>query len=460
MRLGTRLALALGALALAVFAVIGTVTATSIREYLARRLDEQMKQTQVHQSVDVKLYGDLRRQTTWHWFSGVFVVAGGEATPKSGTDLPGDVDTLAEVAKSVKGAEVFQTVHLRGDGDYRVRACPVQDDVVLVTAAPQDDLDTTVNRLVLVEVCAFLAALITLVAAGLVVLRRGLRPLSDMADTAHDITSHDLTDSAQLAVRAEGGGGGAEVEELRTAFNTMLAHIDSSLAARTEAERRLRRFVADASHELRTPLTSIRGYADLFRYAAASRPEEREAHLEKMRSEAARMSLLLDDLLLLARLDSAEVEAPLRLDDTDLVELAEEAADAFSAAHPDHPLTVRSGAERLELRADPMRLRQVLDNLLANVAVHTPPGTEVTLAVLRAPGEALVRVTDSGPGIPPEDQERIFDRFYRVDDSRTRERGGSGLGLAVVRSLVAAHGGTVELAGEPGCTTFTVRLPA
>jgi two-component system OmpR family sensor kinase len=460
MPLGTRLALALGGVALTVFGVIAVVTGLSIQDYLERRLDEQMKQTQLQQAADVKIYGDLRRHSVLDWYSGVFVVEGGEAEVKpTGADLPNDVDRLAAVAERVVDTELFETVYLRGDGTYRVRACPVQDDLVLVTAAPQRDLDTTVRQLVIVEVAAFLAALIALVVAGRAVLHRGLRPLADMASTAHDITSHDLTDAGRLPVRAGGDGGGAEVRELRTAFNTMLAHIDSSLTARTAAEQRLRRFVADASHELRTPLTSLRGYADLFRYAAASQPAEREAHLERMRSEAARMSHLLDDLLLLARLDAAEVEEPLRQRPTDLVELAEEAAAGFRAAHPDHPLTLQLDDE-VPLPADPLRLRQVLDNLLTNAAVHTPPGTPVTLTVFRTDGVAVVRVTDAGPGIPAEDQERIFDRFYRVDDSRTRERGGSGLGLSVVRSLVDAHGGSVDVTSEPGWTTFTVTVPA
>jgi two-component system, OmpR family, sensor kinase len=292
-----------------------------------------------------------------------------------------------------------------------------------------------------------------LVLVGRSVLRRGLKPLSDMAETAHDITSHDLTDSAHLPVRATGGGGGAEVEELRTAFNTMLAHIDVSLAARTEAEQRLRRFIADASHELRTPLTSIRGYADLFGYAAAHSPEERDKHLARLRAEATRMSALLDDLLLLARLDADEPGTPLRLADTDLAELARQAANAFRAGHPEHPLTVNLVSVRLRL--DPLRLRQVLDNLLTNAAMHTPAGTPVSIEVSAL---AEVRVVDAGPGIPVADQDRIFERFYRVDKTRSRDHGGSGLGLAVARSLVQAHGGTLTLNSRPGSTAFSIKL--
>ena len=460
LRLGTRLALGLGALALLVFAVVGTVMATSMHGYLTRKLDDQIQQNQAMQEKDIAKYGDVKK-TTYGWYTAIYEVENGEVKPKSVNDLPQDAEDLSDVAKSVRGSTaVWETVHLRGEGTYRVRACPMQEDLVLVSAAPTSELNSTVNQLVLVEIATFVAALIALVVVGRTVLRRGLQPLSDMANTAHDITSHDLTDSGRLPVRADSTGGGVEVEELRTAFNTMLDHIDQSLAARTAAEQRLRRFIADASHELRTPLTSLRGYADLFRYAAANEPAEREAHLARMRTEAERMSVLLDDLLLLARLDSAEVETPLRLDDVDLVELAGESADAFRTAHPGHPLTLRAGPDPVPLRADPMRLRQVVDNLLTNVAVHTPAGTEVELALSRLPGEVVLRVTDSGPGIAPEDQARIFDRFYRVDDSRTRHRGGSGLGLAVVSSLVTAHGGTVELASRPGRTAFTVRLPA
>lgn len=217
------------------------------------------------------------------------------------------------------------------------------------------------------------------------------------------------------------------------------------------------------------------------------------------------MGVLLDDLLLLARLDAAEVEAPLRVEETDLVELVRRAADAFRASHPDRPLTVTAGPGELRLRLDPGRIRQVVDNLLTNAAVHTPPGTEVSVGVSvetprpaktpvpaprqaphpapartpadapgghgvtgtapgpvtapAGPGTAVVRVTDAGPGIPAADRGRIFDRFYRVDKARSRDRGGSGLGLAVVRSLVEAHGGTVDVTGGPGATTFTLRIP-
>jgi two-component system OmpR family sensor kinase len=462
-RLGTRLAFGLGALALVVFAIVGTVTVSFMNGYLGRRLDEQLKTSQVAQVPGLRSsHGSP--QTLYSWYSAVFEVDKGVATPQPGGTLPGDVGPLAQVAVDATRGDVFRNVYIDGTGPYRVRACPVATNqvdtgTVLLSAAPQADLDNTVRQLVLVEVIAFLIALAILVVAGRMVLRRGLRPLSDMAGTAHDIASHDLMATAALPVRASGEGGGAEVQELRTAFNLMLTHIESSLAARTAANERLRRFVADASHELRTPLTSIRGYADLFRYAAANEPEEREAHLSKIREETARMSVLVDDLLLLARLDAHDAEPPVRPVRIDLADPARAAADAFRAGRPGHPLEVAVPPGPVEIDADPVRLRQVLDNLLANAAVHTPPGTTVSLALTVEDGQAVVRVSDAGPGITAEDQRRIFDRFFRVDNSRTRSAGGTGLGLSVVQSLVVEHGGTVEVASEPGRTTFTVRLP-
>ncbi|GGU73453.1 sensor histidine kinase [Lentzea flava] len=457
LRLGTRLALGLGALALAVFAIVGAVMVTSMKTFLDKRLDDQMAMSQTSAAHDVEYYDKVTKLPPT-WYAVVYKVQDGRLQAQPGEQQPEDREEFDDLAKKALTTEQFSTEYLRGQGKFRLRACPIKaNEIVLVSAAPMDDRDGTISQLITVIVIAFLAALVTLVVGGQALLRRGLRPLSDMADTAHDISSQDLTDSADLTVRVDGNGGGVEVDELREAFNKMLAHIDTSLAARTAAEQRLRRFIADASHELRTPLTSLRGYADLFRYAAANEPGEREKHLEKLRSEAARMSVLLDDLLLLARLDSAESEPPLRPEELDLAAIAEAAADAFRAARPSHPLEV--DADTVIMRADATRLRQVLDNLLTNAAVHTPAGTSVSLQVTASNGWAVVKVSDTGPGIPEADQARIFDRFYRVDDSRNRQRGGSGLGLAVVQSLVQAHGGTIELTSRPGSTVFTIRLP-
>ncbi len=463
MRLGTRLALGLGVLSLAVFAVVGTALTAYMRDYLEQQLGEQLKLIQTVQAKDAAAHGTVRRKPYYGWYTAVYDVSGGSVSLRRPADVPDDTRPLSELARAMahSDTELMRTARIDGEGAYRLRGCEVEPGVVLVSAAPVEDVEETVERLVTVQVVVFALALTALVVFGRRMLRRGLKPLSDMAHTAHGITSHDLTEAAaRLPLRADGRDGGREVAELRTAFNTMLEHIDDSLAVRAEAELRLRRFVADASHELRTPLMSVRGYADLFQYAAANEPAEREKHLARLRAEAARMGVLLDDLLLLARLDAAEVEAPLRTAGTDLTELVQQAADAFRAGRPAHPLTVTTRTTGpLVLCLDPQRIRQVLDNLLANAAVHTPPGTPVTVELDTAAGTALVRVADAGPGIPADHRDRVFDRFYRVDKARTRDRGGSGLGLAVARSLVRAHGGDVELTSRPGATVFTVRLP-
>ncbi|MEU0225851.1 HAMP domain-containing sensor histidine kinase [Streptomyces sp. NPDC006284] len=463
LRLGTRLALGLGALSLVVFAVVGTVLTAYMRDYLERQLADQMKLVQVVQSKDAAEHGTVRRKPYYGWYTAVYDVSAGSADLRTPAEVPADNRALTALARTMARSDedLTRTVRIGGHGPYLLRACEVEPGVVLVSAAPLGDVEDTVEQLVMVQVVAFGLALLALVVFGRRMLRRGLKPLSDMAGTAHGIASHDLSESAaRLPLRVDGRDGGREVAELRTAFNTMLEHIDDSLAVRAEAERRLRRFVADASHELRTPLMSVRGYADLFQYAAADEPGERERHLARLRAEAARMGVLLDDLLLLARLDADEVEAPLRWEEADLTELVRQAADAFRAGHPEHPLTVATGPAGVTLRLDPQRMRQVLDNLLTNAAVHTPPGTEVSVTLSVAPGAARVAVADRGPGVPAADRERIFDRFYRVDKARSRDRGGSGLGLAVAGSLVRAHGGTIELGGGPGVTVFTVTLPA
>ncbi|MEU6534444.1 sensor histidine kinase [Streptomyces sp. NPDC047000] len=579
LRLGTRLALGLGVLSLLVFAVVGTALTTYMRDYLERQQAAQLKLVQVVQSKDAAAHGTVRRQPYYGWYTAVYDVSGGAPVLRRPAAVPADTRAMTALAavKSRSGHELLRTVTITGEGTYRLRACEVEPGVVLVSAAPMADIDATVRRLVTVQVVAFAVALLALVVIGRALLRRGLQPLSDMAHTAQGIASHDLTESAAgLPLRADGPGGGPEVEELRTAFNTMLEHIDDALAVRARAEQRLRRFVADASHELRTPLMSVRGYADLFQYAAANAPQERDRHLARLRAEAARMGVLLDDLLLLARLDAAEAETPLRREDADLAELVRQAADAFRAAHPDHPLTITptpatdpprtreptapaaptapavpgvavvratptaptAGATpaapatpvtpavpatpatpatapnpatpavratpavpaapaasatpaapaapadpatpatpatpavpvrgpsqapvvvgRVPVWVDPVRIRQVLDNLLTNAAVHTPPGTGVSVALSVSGGVASVRVADAGPGVPEADRERVFDRFYRVDKARSRDRGGSGLGLAVARSLMRAHGGSVDLEPGPGATVFRVTVP-
>ncbi|MFI9384107.1 sensor histidine kinase [Kutzneria sp. NPDC052558] len=470
LRLGTQLALVLGVLALVVFGLVGTITVSLLHDYLDQRLGEQLgtvlsqyKANNQINSIPPGKFGHSSQGDKDPPIGVQFRFGSGgtiEATNvlPAGSSYPPELVALAR--RALVGPHPDDQIMVNGVL-YRFTAAPYMNTApgkVAVVGLSEGDTEATIRRMIMVNLITFGLALIVLVVAGQQVLRRGLRPLGTVASAAHTIASTDLTtNSVDLSVRATGEGGGVEVEELRSAFNVMVDHIDQSLAARSAAEQRLRQFVADASHELRTPLTSIRGYADLFAYAAANEPAERERHLARMREEAGRMSLLLDDLLLLARLDAAET--PLRPEPVDLVELAVAAADGFQAGQPDHPFTLEVEPSSLPMVGDPMRLRQVLDNLLTNAAVHTDPGTPVWLRVRAEAGWAVIDVADGGPGISPENQARVFDRFYRVDDSRTRHSGGTGLGLSVVLSLVTAHGGAVTLQSQPGATVFTVRLP-
>jgi two-component system OmpR family sensor kinase len=225
---------------------------------------------------------------------------------------------------------------------------------------------------------------------------------------------------------------------------------------RAASEERLRRFIADAAHELRTPLTSLRGYAELYRQGAIPDEAGVANAMGRIESEGGRMARLVDDMLLLARLDQ---QRGLETKPVDLVAVAREAVDDFRVVAPDRPITTDL-ADAAVVRGDRLRLRQIVDNFLVNTRIHTPPGTPVHVSVARRGNEVELAVADQGPGIPPEDQARVFERFWRADPARVRSRGGTGLGLAIVASLVQAHGGTVSLTSQPGQgATFRVRLP-
>jgi two-component system OmpR family sensor kinase len=381
--------------------------------------------------------------------------AGGEAILSAATR--GEYSTSSpEMPRAVSGLDSFHdvryfTVDARGhDGpDYRVRAERLQDGGVLLVALPLDEVNRTLDRLVVIAVVVTAAALLAAVALGLWLVRIGLRPLRDIEQTAAKIARGDLSQRVPEDDRTEVGRLGASL-------NIMLGYIEEAFAKRAASEEQLRRFVADASHELRTPLSAVSAYAELFERGAQQRPDDLARVMRGIRVETARMQTLIDDLLLLARLDEGR---PLASERVDVVAVLDDAVDAARAVGPEWPITL-DAPPTLVVTGDPMALRQVVDNLLANVRTHTAPGTATRVSARIDGAEAVLEVSDDGPGLGAEDAARVFERFYRVDASRSRARGGSGLGLAVVHALVVAHGGQVDVESRPGQgATFRVRLP-
>jgi two-component system OmpR family sensor kinase len=350
------------------------------------------------------------------------------------------------------------SVDLPGLGGYLARYETGPNGSYYV-AVPTADVTGTVNTLILVEVSVTAAGLVAASLAGAVIVGVATRPLRRVAATATRVAElplHSGEVNLDERVPESECDPHTEVGRVGAALNRMLDHVHGALHARQRSETRVRQFVADAGHELRTPLASIRGYAELTRRGReAVGPDTRHA-LGRIESEAARMTLLVEDLLLLARLDAGR---PLRFERTDLVPLVVDAVSDARAAGRDHIWRLGLPDEPALVSADAARLQQVLVNLLANARTHTPPGTTVTARVRRDGPWLCVDVSDDGPGIPPELLPHVFERFARGDSARSRATGSTGLGLAIVRAVVSAHGGTVTVDSVPGRTVFTVRLP-
>jgi two-component system OmpR family sensor kinase len=377
-----------------------------------------------------------------------FLVASGESPPK----LPRHVSLPDAPSHGPERVAYFTVSAASGDDSYRVRASidPLRPGRVLFVAASLNAVNDTLHRLLLVELLVSVAVLVAIAVLGLWVVRLGLRPLREIEATAATIASGDLS---QRVERAEPT---TEVGRLGLSLNAMLAQIESAFKAREESEGRLRRFIADASHELRTPLAAIRAYAELFGRGAAERPQDLARSMSGISRESERMSVLVDDLLLLARLDEGR---PLERAPVDLAEIAGEAVDAARVVDHDRP--IQASLEPVVVLGDHDRLRQVVDNLLSNVRSHTPPGTEVRVAVRSVDGQAELSVSDTGPGLTEAEAAQVFERFYRVDSSRARASGGVGLGLSIVAAVAYAHGGAATARPTSGGgATFVVTIPA
>ena len=344
------------------------------------------------------------------------------------------------------------TIKAKGE-NFRVLALPLPSNLGSVAIAQSlSDVDRTLSRL------QWLFFLIGFVIVGLIALasrtmiKVGLKPLSDVEDTAEKIAGGDLS------ARLPDAKPTTEVGRLTTSLNTMLARIEESFTVRKTSEDKLRRFVADASHELRTPLTAIRGFAELHRQGAVAGEEDTKQLLARIEGESLRMGSLVEDLLLLARLDQAREMEHLPVD---IAKTTRDAVASAQVAGPGHPISLVGDLDELYTLGDQHRIHQVIANLLANARTHTPVGTPITVSISQSSDGVRIAVADAGPGLSAEDQKRIFERFYRADSSRVRIEGeGSGLGLSIVDAVMKAHGGTVSVNSEMGKgSTFTLFFP-
>lgn len=468
--LRTRLVAVLLAMLAALSLVVGAGTVLALRSYLMGQLDERVEAAALRTS---RIIQDPREQQIGSFGFGPGQTDGTVIARIRGGRILGDgplvLTTTGETGTISGNTRVLLTVpvdtenHTRdlgGDlGKYRLRAIPVGDGTIAVTGLPLSIVTDTLFRLGLIIAVVTVVGLILAAVAAAAIVRLTLRPLRRVAATAAQVSTMQLErGEVDLGVRVPESytDPRTEVGQVGAALNAMLGHVDAALTARQDSETRVRQFVADASHELRTPLAAIRGYAELSRRNTSAVPEDVAHALERVESQAVRMTGLVEDLLLLASLDSGR---PIEREPVDLSILLVGAVSDAHVAGRDHTWRLDLPDDPVQVLGDAARLTQVIVNLLANARAHTPPGTIVSTK-LRVRGDwAELHVADNGPGIPEALQPEVFERFARGDSSRSRAAGSTGLGLSIVAAVVTAHQGSVAVASRPGWTEFTVRLP-
>jgi two-component system OmpR family sensor kinase len=360
---------------------------------------------------------------------------------------------IPELPPSIQADEgrFFTVGSVASSEQFRVSASQLTDGSVLIVAVPMTEFHKTMDRLQLVGLGVSGGVLVVLAVLAFGLVRLGLKPLDEMAVTAANIAQGDM--SRRVRVRNPK----TEIGRLGTAMNDMMTDLEESFARRERSEEQLRRFLADASHELRTPLTSIRGYAELFGRGANARPDDLEKVMNRISQQSERMSLIVEDLLLLARLDR---DRELDLAEVDLAAIAADVVEEARVRQPGRAVTINSDGPAL-VDGDRHRLYQVVNNLVTNALTHTPDDAEVQVRTSTTGNAAILEVTDTGPGIADEDRAHVFEPFYRASAGRGRNDGGSGLGLAIVKAIVEAHEGSVGVRNaEPHGAAFSVRLPA
>jgi two-component system OmpR family sensor kinase len=482
--LRSRLLLTVLGLLVVVFAVVGVVTQAVLRDYLVHRLDGQLQAAGNRSVGGVGRYPgaggpgafspgapgriidppacQVRGQAAGTVCA--TTTPGGTVITASRLDASGLTTTVAATAQSQLAAVARDgrphTVELAGIGSYRVLTSAGPDGETVVTGLPLSDVDDTVTRFAIIGGSVAGGGIVLAFVLGALVIAQTLRPLKRVASTAGRVAELTLDrGEVALAERVAPADTDArtEVGAVGAAMNAMLDNVDAALSARQASEMRVRRFVADASHELRTPLAAIRGYAELTRRTHEKVPRDVAHALRRVESEAARMTTLVEDLLLLARLDSAQ---PLDHADVDLSAVLVDCVSDAHAVSSDHVWQLQLPDEAVHVAGDGPRLHQVAANLLGNARTHTPAGTTVVAGLASTPTEVVLTVTDDGPGVPEPLLPQLFQRFVRGDSSRSRAAGSTGLGLSIVEAVVHAHQGSVTVESRPGRTAFTVRLPA
>jgi two-component system, OmpR family, sensor kinase len=453
---------------LALFVVItlatGTATVFALRKNLSNDLDTRVAQL-VSTPPPIGFRNDSNDSGAAFAREGLYIRPVTNGAYAQASNVKGEMTTLTAAQVSlVVGAGIGSTpttVDLGGDlGEYRIVATTDREGNLTYRGLPEFRIDRTVMGLAALTAAFRGLGLLLVGVGGWWLVGANLRPLERVARTATRVATLPLSSGA-VSLKHERVPDAdtdrrTEVGQVGAALNDLLDHVDRSLTARHESEMRLRQFVADASHELRTPLASIKGYAELSRKERDPVPETVTHALGRIESETGRMASLVEDLLLLARLDAGR---PLERTPVDLTKVTIDAVSDLRAAGPHHQWRLDLPEEAVEAVGDEARLTQVVINLLNNARVHTPEGTTVSARVRRDSDTAIVEVEDNGPGIAPDLLPHVFGRFTRGDTARTRKGGSSGLGLSIVHAVAAAHGGTVGVRSTPGRTIFTLRLP-
>jgi len=445
--------------------VIGIAASVAVGRTLLERLDEELLDTarRVALSVERPSVGPLDRPG----FTVGTVVAVISPDSVNGAYIDGDgnvqplePDQLGNLAQAdwQPGQPVFVR-SLDTHGEYRAILVGTVEEAKIIVGLPLTDIRITIARLNLAIIIVVTIVILAGASIGAWLVRLALRPLDRIRETASAVTQQPLDrGEVRLALRvpSQYATDDSEVGQVGAALNLMLDHVDDAFQSRFESEEKMRRFVADASHELRTPLAAIRGYAELTQRSGEKLSPELTKALNRIESESVRMTSLVEDLLLLARLDEGQ---PLESSPVDLAEIVRDGVSDAYVTSPDHEWAAVGVDEPVMVVGDGQSLRQVVVNLLANARIHTPPGTQVEVRVVKDTDTVMLQVEDSGPGIAPNARKRLFQRFARGDSSRARTSGSTGLGLSIVDTIVRAHGGSVQVSSRPGRTVFTVTVP-